>query len=59
MSLLADSLRHVQGPVCCIVSEPWVAGKTLGEKRVVTAIGGAVLHQSAMQEIGSLFNVDL
>lgn len=43
----ADSLGHVQGPVCDIVSEPGVAGKTLGEERVVVVVGGTVLHQSA------------
>lgn len=42
-----DSLGHVQGPVCDIVSLPGVAGKTLGEERVVVVIGGTVLHQSA------------
>ena len=45
--MLADSLGHVQGPVRGVISEPGVAGKTLGEKRVVTTKGGTVFHQSA------------
>lgn len=46
----ADSLGHVQGPVGDIIGEPGVAGKTLGEERIVAAVGGAVLHQPAGTE---------
>lgn len=42
-----DSLGCIQGPVCDIISEPWVARKTLGEKRIMAAVGGAVLHYTA------------
>lgn len=42
-----DALGHVQGPVCDVISEPRVTGKTLGEERVVAVIGGAVFDQSA------------
>lgn len=47
VSSLADSLGHVQSPVCDIISEPGVAGKTLGQERVVAPVGGTVFHQSA------------
>lgn len=41
-----DALGHVQSPVCDIISEPGVAGKTLGEERVVALVGGTVFHQA-------------
>ncbi len=40
-------LGHVKGPVCDIISEPGVAGKTLGEERIMAVVGGAILHQPA------------
>lgn len=49
-----DSLGHVQSPVCDVISEPGVAGKTLGEERVMADIGGTVLHQSARTEENNL-----
>lgn len=53
----ADSLGHVQGPVGDIISEPRVAGKTLGEERIMAAVGGTVLHYPATKGTNRLLNM--
>lgn len=53
----ADPLGHVQGPVGDIISEPRVAGKTLGEERIVAAVGGTVLHYPATKGTNGLLNM--
>ena len=42
-----NALGHVQFPVCDVIGEPGVAGKTLGEERVMAVVGGTIFHQSA------------
>lgn len=52
-----DSLGHVQGPVGDIISEPRVAGKTLGEERIMAAVGSTVLHYPATKGTNRLLNM--